>query len=221
MRQICVEITRSFVGRNIDADLLREHSVRRYCAHYKGLQIFANSTHASTHAAILRKKNIKKIAFEKKSKKKSEPRLELGISNLESATLTTRLPGLPLEEMKWICYINTAAQFRRNICACVDACAKIAQNSCFFFCKVNVLNFFVNPPQASTYTSNLQKKKPSKFFCRIRRIFKIFFCANLPHTSTHASNVRNYFFCAIAPIAQKMAQICNFAPFKITILRLV
>ena len=97
--------------------------------------------------------------------------------------------------MKWICYINTAAQFRRNFCACVDACAKIAQNSCFF-CKVNVLNFFVNPPQASTYTSDLQKK-PSEFFCRIRRIFKIFFCANLPHSSTHASYVRNYFFFAL------------------------
>ncbi len=96
MRQICVEITRSFVGRNIDADLLREHSVRRYCAHYKGLQIFANSTHASTHALNLRKK-IKRNSRSKKKqkKKKSEPGLEPGISNLESATLTTRLPGLP------------------------------------------------------------------------------------------------------------------------------
>ena len=57
MRQFCVDIAPPFNWRNIDAALLREHSVRRYCAHYKGLQIFANLTHASTHASNLRKKN--------------------------------------------------------------------------------------------------------------------------------------------------------------------
>ncbi len=57
MRQFCVEIAPPFIRRNIDAALLREHSVRRICAHYKGLQICANSTHALTYASNLRKKN--------------------------------------------------------------------------------------------------------------------------------------------------------------------
>ena len=56
MRQFCVEIAPPFIRRNIDAALLREHSVRRICAHYKGLQICANSTHALTYASNLRKK---------------------------------------------------------------------------------------------------------------------------------------------------------------------
>ncbi len=56
MRQFCVDIALPFNWRNIDAALLREHSLRRYCAYYKFLQICANLTHASTHASFLRKK---------------------------------------------------------------------------------------------------------------------------------------------------------------------
>ncbi len=58
MRQFCVDIAPPYNWRNIDAALLREHSVRRYCAYYKGLQICANLTHASTHASNLRKKKL-------------------------------------------------------------------------------------------------------------------------------------------------------------------
>ena len=68
VRQFCVDIAPTKTVRNIDAELLREHSVRRYCAHYKGLQIFANSTHASTLASKLRKK-LRKSACAKKEKK--------------------------------------------------------------------------------------------------------------------------------------------------------
>ncbi len=100
MRQICVEITRSFVGRNIDANLLREHSVRRYCAHYKGLQIFAILTHASTHASKLRQKKFACHQKKKKAKKKSEPGFEPGTFILQFAALTTQLPGLPYEDLK-------------------------------------------------------------------------------------------------------------------------
>ena len=71
MRQFCVEIAPPYNWRNIDAALLREHSVRRICAHYKILHICANLTHASMHALNLRKKTAKKIgACAKKSKKK-------------------------------------------------------------------------------------------------------------------------------------------------------
>ncbi len=45
LRTICVDIAHSFIWRNIDAHLLREHSVRRYCVKYKCLQKFANLTY--------------------------------------------------------------------------------------------------------------------------------------------------------------------------------
>ncbi len=60
VRQFCVEIAPPYDWRNIDAALLREHSVRRICASYKVLQICANLTHALTYASNLRKKNPEK-----------------------------------------------------------------------------------------------------------------------------------------------------------------
>ncbi len=62
VRQFCVNIAPPYDLRNIDAALLREHSVRRICAFYKVLQICANFTHASTHALNLRKNAAKKLA---------------------------------------------------------------------------------------------------------------------------------------------------------------
>ncbi len=68
LRTICVDIAHSFIWRNIDAYLLREHSARRYCVKYKCLQKIANLTYASTQAAFLQKKilHVKKIAHAKK-----------------------------------------------------------------------------------------------------------------------------------------------------------
>ncbi len=68
VRQFCVDIAHSFIWRNIDAELLREHSVRRYCAYYKVCKFCVISSFASTLASKLRKK-IKKIACAKKEKK--------------------------------------------------------------------------------------------------------------------------------------------------------
>ncbi len=61
LRKFCVDIAPPFIARNIDAALLREHSVRRVCAHYKFLQNCANLTHASTHTLNLRKKIARNI----------------------------------------------------------------------------------------------------------------------------------------------------------------
>ncbi len=95
MRQFCVDIAPPFNWRNIDAALLREHSVRRICAHYKILQIFANLTHASTHALNLRKKNQpKKLTHAPKNerkkggKEKVQAGFEPGTFQLRSRHLT-------------------------------------------------------------------------------------------------------------------------------------
>ena len=78
MRQFCVEIAPPFIRRNIDAALLREHSARRICAHYKGLQICAKKI---TNYIRMRKKKILKPGFEP------------GIFNFKAATLTTQPPS--------------------------------------------------------------------------------------------------------------------------------
>ncbi len=129
VRQFCVDIAPLYDWRNIDAALLREHSVRRICASYKVLQICANLTHASTHALKLREKMRKKIvACAKKKTKKKLARFEPAsvyfaaqYSN-HSATQSSLL-----KREKLILYINTAAQIWRKFSACVDACAKYAQ----------------------------------------------------------------------------------------------
>ena len=66
VRQFCVDIAHSFIRRNIDAELLREHCVRRICAHYNFCNFCAISPFASTLASQLRKKKIKKFACAKK-----------------------------------------------------------------------------------------------------------------------------------------------------------
>ncbi len=63
LRQFCVEIAPPYDRRNIDAALLREHSVRRICAHYKVCKFCVISSFASTHASNLREKNSKKLAY--------------------------------------------------------------------------------------------------------------------------------------------------------------
>ncbi len=62
------------------------------------------------------RRNYAKNCVQKKAikNKNSEPGFEPGISNLQSATLTTQLPGLPYEKEKKIYYINTAMHFWRN-----------------------------------------------------------------------------------------------------------
>ena len=66
----------------------------------------------------MRRNYAKKLRAKKKQKKKKTgPGFEPGISNLQSVTLTTQLPGLPYEKEKKIHYINTAMHFWRNFCA--------------------------------------------------------------------------------------------------------
>ncbi len=67
VRQFCVDIAHSFIRRNIDAELLREHCVRRICAHYNFCNFCAISPFASTLASKLRKE--KKVRMRKKVKK--------------------------------------------------------------------------------------------------------------------------------------------------------
>ncbi len=96
VRQFCVDIAHSFIWRNIDAELLREHSVRRYCAYYKVCKFCVISSFASTLALKLRKKNKKKLHAQKRKKiacaKKSAPGFEPGISHFKAATLPTEPP---------------------------------------------------------------------------------------------------------------------------------
>ncbi len=96
VRIFCVDIAPPIIARNIDAALLRAHSLRRICAHYNGLQICANSTHASTHASNLRKKNLRaKKIFAKKVRARIRTRdfySEVRYSN-HSATLTSVRKG--------------------------------------------------------------------------------------------------------------------------------
>ncbi len=133
-----------------------------------------------------------------------------------------------------------SAQFRCMRRRMRKKCVK--QLQFFSSCKRNTWKItFVKPLHASTYTSDLQKKKIAGFlifrlflrnstayvdacvefaqkiireFLYFKKYIFLLFCANLPHASTHASNLRKYFLCTIAPNAQKMAQICNFCAFK-------
>ncbi len=116
VRQFCVEIAPPYDWRNIDAALLREHSVRRICAHYKGLQICANSTHALTCALNLRKKNPEKIALaQKKNKQKKVIRFEPATFNFAAqySNHSATLPSL-CEKRKLIPHIEKRISFLRN-----------------------------------------------------------------------------------------------------------
>ncbi len=140
MRQFCVDIAHSFIWRNIDAELLREHSVRRYCAYYKVCKFCVISSFASTLASKLRKK-IKKKRMRKKNRMRKEtaPGFEPGISHFKAATLPTEPPSFCCIHRFSSCpiYIQDAilAQFVRNFCACYDVCAEIAQ----FFAQLRLL----------------------------------------------------------------------------------
>ncbi len=112
VRQFCVDIAHSFIWRNIAAELLREHCVRQICAHYKGMQIFANSTHASTYASNLRKKIKRNLHAKKIKKKKSGSGFEPGISNLKSVTLTTQPPSFSyIPKPRFMPYIHKVRDF--------------------------------------------------------------------------------------------------------------
>ncbi len=164
VRQFCVDIAHSFIWRNIDAELLREHCVRRICAHYNFCNFCAISPFASTFASKLSKKIKKSHAQRSKknafAKKNLEPGFEPGISNFKAATLTTQPTSFPYTPSLSSCpkYVQGAifAQFLRKCCSCIDACAEIA-----------------------------------------------------------------HIFCAIAPIAPKLAQLFKIAHYKNTILRLI
>ncbi len=88
VRQFCVEIAPPYDWRNIDAALLREHSVRRICASYKVLQICANLMHVLTYASNLRKKSKKICACAKKKFKPATFNFAAQYSN-HSATLSS------------------------------------------------------------------------------------------------------------------------------------
>ncbi len=132
VRQFCVGIAPPFIARNIDAALLREHSVRRVCASYKDLQICANLTHASTHALNVRKKKLQKknnCRMRKKNKK-----------NRKSGRIRTHELWIPQPLLYQLSYpasltncgeVNTLYRKRRSCSAIlaqffgayVDACA--------------------------------------------------------------------------------------------------
>ncbi len=84
VRKFCVDIAPSFIARNIDAALLREHSVRRVCAHYNYCNFCVISPFASTYASVLRKKPfLQKMGRVRKKnyvKKNSWPGFEPAIS---------------------------------------------------------------------------------------------------------------------------------------------
>ena len=94
LRQFCVEIAPPFDWRNIDAALLREHSVRRICAHYKVCKFCVISSFASTHASNLRKKKTaKKWRMRQKKQKKIIPWPDSNPGPFVS--LAAALPTLP------------------------------------------------------------------------------------------------------------------------------
>ena len=69
MRQFCVKIGPPYDWRNIEAALLREHSVHRICAHYKILQIFANlNLNFEFEFEFMQKKHAKNIWRMRKKK---------------------------------------------------------------------------------------------------------------------------------------------------------
>ena len=146
LRQFCVEIAPPYDRRNIDAALLREHSVRRICAHYKVCKFCVISSFASTHASNLRKKKpAKKIGVcAKKSIKKQEKKLYLGRIRTRDL-MTPKLPPYPLCHLHsinasgkiWPLYTKSAQNWRmRTNCTklayahklrTIGVCAQIAQ----------------------------------------------------------------------------------------------
>ena len=64
--------------------------------------------------------------------------------------------------------------------------------------------------------AQIAQKKSRKFdACAKKKLNLCYFLfANLTHASTHASNLRKYFFCVIALIAPNLAQIYNLAHKK-------
>ena len=134
MRQFCVDIAHSFIWRNIDAELLREHSVRRYCTYYKVCKFCVIPSFASTLASKLRKK-LKKAHAQKKiacAKKKSETGFEPGISNCKATTLTTQPPSF--------CYIPRLSScpiyIQGTIFAQFLRMRRRMRRNCAFFCAI-------------------------------------------------------------------------------------
>ncbi len=85
VRKFCVDIAPSFIARNIDAALLREHSKRRVCAHYNYCNFCVISPFASTYC--MRRFCAKNLFFLQKrvacAKKKRYKNLDLDL-NLRS-----------------------------------------------------------------------------------------------------------------------------------------
>ncbi len=82
MRQFCVDVMPIFVGRNIDAELLREHSVRRDYAYFNFPFFCVISPLASTHASFLRKPFLSNFFRVRKKEKKAKNMAGLEPTNL-------------------------------------------------------------------------------------------------------------------------------------------
>ena len=140
LRTICVEIAPSNTWRNCDAHLLREHSVSRYCAHYKLLQICANSTYASTHASFLCKKQQKYFAAcAKKKKTKKIVGFEPAIFNFTvQYSIHSAICPLLISKGKFTLYIVQCSKNRRNFGA-ISAHASTYARNCAIFCAIALI----------------------------------------------------------------------------------
>ncbi len=82
MRQFCVDVMPIFVGRNIDAELLREHSVRRDYAYFNFPFFCVISPLASTHASFFSKPFLSIFFRVRKKEKKLKYMAGLEPTNL-------------------------------------------------------------------------------------------------------------------------------------------
>ncbi len=115
------------IWRNIDTELLREHSVCRYCAYYKDCKLCVILSFASLLASKLRKKSACKKLHVQFFLRKSEAGIELGIFYCKAATSNHSATQLSLYiQVKFMPYIHS----RRNFCTIFVHVSTYVQKLC-------------------------------------------------------------------------------------------